>query len=229
MSKVDVILTSFNRPRMVTQAVESVLQQSYKNFLLWAMDDNSIPEVQEILQVFAKKDKRIILKISDVKQEDRKKTCRYAVLINQALKLGSSPYISYITDDTEYLPDRLQKMVEFMDKNPAASVCYGNQKMLNLINNTVSYRSYNKVITRAFNVLDHNSILHRRSILLKTGYWSESAAHWPCSDAIFWDQIMNAGFLFYPVNAITEIYKVHSKSIISCWGSKSEFIDGIRE
>ncbi len=42
--KISIILTSYNKPDLVKQAIESVLHQTYSNWELFVMDDHSNEE-----------------------------------------------------------------------------------------------------------------------------------------------------------------------------------------
>ena len=108
---VSVLLTSYNRPKMVQEAIESVLNQTYQNFELIILDDNSSEETQKVLSRYLNGSKVKFYK-SDVKDEDRWKEARYAVLFNVGLKMAKGELITYLCDDDYFLPQRLERMVK---------------------------------------------------------------------------------------------------------------------
>ncbi|MBP5698630.1 MAG: glycosyltransferase family 2 protein, partial [Alphaproteobacteria bacterium] len=58
--KVSVILLTYNRQDMISVAIDSILKQTYQNFELIVINDGSNDNTKQILQEYAKKDKRII-------------------------------------------------------------------------------------------------------------------------------------------------------------------------
>lgn len=214
MGRVAVILTSYNRPKMVRKAINSVLRQTWGNFTLYVMDDNSIEPVKAILRRFRAKDARIKLFFSDVRNQDRLKKCRYAVLINKALKMGNEALITYLTDDAGMYPNKLFDMVYYMDHHPKVNVCYGNQRVIQS-GKTIMHRGGFGVVTRPSGVLDHNQIMFRRSILSKVGLWPEDPSHFFDKDAVWFTQVVRRGHKFYPINKLTDWLIYHPKRLTS--------------
>ncbi len=52
--KVSIILTSYNKPDLVKQAIESVLHQTYSNWELFVMDDHSNEETSAAISTYIK-------------------------------------------------------------------------------------------------------------------------------------------------------------------------------
>lgn len=226
MSRVAVILTSYNRPRMVQKSIDSVLKQIWGDFTLYIMDDNSREDVKHILRRY-EKDPRVKLFFSDVQNKDRLKMCRYAVQINKALRIGEEPLITYLTDDAGMYPNKLYDMVYWMDHNPNLNVCYGNQKVIK--NDMMIFgRGGFGVITSPACVLDHNQIMFRRRILEKVGFWSEDASHPGDKDAVWFTSVARHGYKFYPINAWTDWLIYHPKrlTVALVQGKYKEITDG---
>ena len=129
--KVSIILTSYNKPDLVTQAIESVLHQTYSNWELFVMDDHSNEETSAAISPYIK-DHRIYYYNSFIKPADRLKSTRYAVLINNALSQASGEYITYLTDDTVFHPDRLSLMAEALNQCAEFDAVYSSQKVIHV-------------------------------------------------------------------------------------------------
>ncbi len=204
--KVSIILTSYNRPKLVGKAIESVINQTMKDWELFVMDDASNEETANVIQSYLS-DKRIHYFNSGVKDEDRHKTTRYATLINQAISITKGKYLSYLTDDTVYLPNRLQIMTVYLDKHPSIDIVYSSQKVqiLNEQLKIVSERKRNasRVLKKAANVVDHCSVMHTRRLAEKVfkkykSYWDDNPECWHNGDAVFWMRL-NEFQPFYPI------------------------------
>ncbi len=161
------------------------------------MEDNSPdPKVREIIDSYD--DPRIKKFFSNVKEEDRYKTARYATLINDAFRLSHGEIIAYLTDDDFYFPHRLQDIVDGF-KFKSIDVIYTPQLIVDTESRGSDIRGLRGVLKTGFNVLDHNQVAHRREVFVKAGGWYDVAGVWGGADAYFWRRIEEAGYKFYPV------------------------------
>jgi spore maturation protein CgeD len=164
MPKVSIILTVYNKPQWLRECIDSVINQTYDNWQLIILEDNSpLPEVREIIQSYLPNDK-IKVYYSDVTEEERYKTARYATLINYGVRnLSEGEYITYLTDDDFYYPHRLQKMVECLSVDNV-SIVYGNQQVVDADGNKAGIRYTDGILYDAWNKFDHNSVMQRKEI-----------------------------------------------------------------
>ncbi|MFV9832901.1 glycosyltransferase family 2 protein [Bacillus subtilis] len=209
--KVSIILTSYNKPKYLQKAIESVIQQTHDLWELFIMDDHSNEETTAVIHKYLH-DRRIQYHNSFVQPADRLKTARYATLINSALPFADGDYISYLTDDTVYHPERLSRMVQEFSHQPEAQVVYSKQKVVhvNERGEEIShfYRNANAVLEQAAFHVDHCSVMHRRSLLNRIhhkygGYWDDDMKHWNHGDAIFWARLNNFT-PFLPINEVLD-------------------------
>jgi glycosyltransferase involved in cell wall biosynthesis len=205
---VSVILTSYNRPSMLKEAIDSVLAQTYQDFELILLDDNSNEETLKVIEPYLKNPK-IVFYQSNISKEDRYKESPYARQINIGLKMAKGELISYLCDDDLYLPDRLEKMVKFLEEHPEAKVVYGRQKMV-WENGDIDIRQPDEVLTDPACKVDHSSVMHYKSCIDEVGDWSTE--HIQSSDADFFHKL-GAKYPFYPLKEITDIHRYHSESI----------------
>lgn len=209
--KVSIILTSYNKPDYLQKAIESVIQQTHDLWELFIMDDHSNAETTAVIHKYLH-DRRIQYHNSFVHPADRLKTARYATLINSALPFADGDYISYLTDDTVYHPERLSRMVQEFSHKPEAQAVYSKQKVVhvNERGEEIShfYRNANAVLDQAAFQVDHCSVMHRRSLLNLIhhkfgGYWDDDMKHWNHGDAIFWARLNNFT-PFLPINEVLD-------------------------
>ncbi|MFP7736299.1 glycosyltransferase family 2 protein [Priestia aryabhattai] len=212
MPKVSIIMTSYNKPDFVSNAIRSVLSQTYGDFELFIMDDNSDVETLEKIKPFLE-DQRIKFFKSDIESiAERVEKTRYAALINLALEKANGEYITYLTDDNLYKPVRLEKMVKFLDEHLETMIVYSAS--------TTSYLNENKVSTKKITrpakgvtwiapcTIDHCSIMHRAEILQTVkeefgSYWDEDPQFYRIGDArFFWR--LNHYWPFYPINEVLD-------------------------
>lgn len=206
-NKVSVLLTIYNKPQWLRECIDSVVNQTYDNWELILLDDNSPnPEVQQIIDSYT--DPRIVKYNSHVTEEDRYRTARYATMINYGFhNLATGEYITYLVDDDFYYPDRLQVLVEYMDANPTHEVVYHPMENVDSDGNPGGVRGVKGILdgktddTRAFNYVDHNMVMHTRAAFEAVGNWYDDAGVWGGADAYFWRHLQEKGYLFYPVGS----------------------------
>ncbi|WP_238456076.1 glycosyltransferase family A protein [Lederbergia galactosidilytica] len=210
--KVSVILTSYNKPLFLKKAIESVLNQTMTEWELWIMDDHSNFETVEMIQHYLG-DPRIFYRNSEIKDEERYQTTRYATMINEAISLSKGQYLTYLTDDTIYVPTRLEEMVAFIEENPGVEIVYSSQQV-KVVNEQMIYlrefiREAKENLTHAADIVDHCSVMHTREIVKQVqeqfgSYWDDDLRHWCRGDAVFW-QRLNIFQPFYSLSKVLDI------------------------
>ena len=108
MPKVSVIIPTYNRAELLHSAMCSALKQTYTKFEIIVVDDKSTDHTQKVVQSF--KDERI-----RYIRHDKNKGVSAAR--NTAVKAAKGEYIAFLDDDDEWLPNKLQKQVELLDRS----------------------------------------------------------------------------------------------------------------
>ena len=107
--EVDIILPNYNSSNYIIKTVNSILNQSYKNWKLIIVDDFSDEKTIKILKRnFINKN----IKIYFLKKNRGAGFCR-----NYAIKKSSSPYLAFIDSDDIWEREKLKKQINFMKKN----------------------------------------------------------------------------------------------------------------
>jgi len=107
--KVSIILPNYNSSKTIKATINSVLNQTYKNWELIIVDDNSDKITKSILSKY-KKFKKI--KIFYSKKNKGAAYCR-----NLAIKKSKSYYVAYIDSDDLWGKNKLSLQTDFMQKN----------------------------------------------------------------------------------------------------------------
>tara|TARA_Y100000590_G_scaffold442144_1_gene569853 strand:- start:583 stop:1368 length:786 start_codon:yes stop_codon:yes gene_type:complete len=106
---VDVILPNYNKSEYLKEAINSVINQTYKNWILYIIDDHSSDNSKIIIDEFSNSKNVKIIKLNKNKGPS---FCR-----NFAMRISKSKYISFIDSDDAWLPKKLEKQIFFMEKN----------------------------------------------------------------------------------------------------------------
>jgi len=106
---VSIIIPTYNRAKFLPRAVNSVLNQTFKDFELIIVDDASTDNTKDIIQGF--KDPHIRY----IKHNDNR---GIAGARNTGIKTSKGEYIAFLDDDDEWLPEKLTLQVRKFEKCP---------------------------------------------------------------------------------------------------------------
>lgn len=110
-----ILLTVYNR-LSVKDTIESILNQTYKDFQLLIVDNASDDGTYELLEKYAQTDSRIVL----VRNE---KNMGQTYSLHRGMSLIKGKYIARIDADDLMMPTRLEKQVSFLENNSDYGVC----------------------------------------------------------------------------------------------------------
>tara|TARA_Y100000590_G_scaffold92102_1_gene104067 strand:- start:1258 stop:2046 length:789 start_codon:yes stop_codon:yes gene_type:complete len=107
--RVDVILPNYNKGLFLEEAINSVIEQTYKNWKLYIVDDGSNDNSFQIIEKFSNLKN---IKIVKLKKNKGPSFCR-----NYAMRISDGKYISFIDSDDTWEKNKLEKQIYFMEKN----------------------------------------------------------------------------------------------------------------
>lgn len=106
---VSIIMPSFNTGKYITETIESVLVQSYKNWELIIVDDCSSDNTDEIVSTYLSDDRIHYLK--------NEKNSGAAFSRNTALREAKGKWIAFLDSDDLWMSEKLEKQLSFMKSN----------------------------------------------------------------------------------------------------------------
>jgi glycosyltransferase involved in cell wall biosynthesis len=113
LPKVSVITAAYNHVQFVRQSVESVLNQTYRDFEHIVVDDGSSDGTAEVLKTFGDR-------IKYIRQENR----GVPAAINAGIRESSGEYIAILDSDDAWLPQKLERQMPVFEEFPTTSVVY---------------------------------------------------------------------------------------------------------
>ncbi len=153
---VSVIVPTYRRELFfIERAINSILNQTYRNVEVIVIDDNSSESIyrKRNEEYFKKlKDKNIIY----IKNE---KNLGGALARNVGIKYSHGEYITFLDDDDEYLPCKIEHQVEFMIKYKF-DMSFSNLIIKNENGRIVDYRKYNIKDFSMLNLLKYHLMHH---------------------------------------------------------------------
>jgi len=152
MDLVSVIMPYYKKKKYIELAVNSVIQQTYKNFELIIVHDDENKEDLNFLKNLIKKDKRIKLYIN-------KKNLGAGKSRNKGIKLSQGSLIAFLDADDLWTRNKLKKQIFFMKKN-LVDISHTSYHIIN---------SDNKIIgSRRAKDMNHKLLLNSCDIGLST-------------------------------------------------------------
>ena len=107
---VSIITPTYNSERFIAETILSVQAQTYQNWEMIIVDDCSTDRTAEIVASFQEKDSRIKYFYNSTNKGS-------ALSRNLALQKAKGKWIAFLDSDDLWLPDKLEKQIEFMTKN----------------------------------------------------------------------------------------------------------------
>ena len=108
-AKVEIVLPNYNSEKYLADTVDSIINQTFKNWKLTIVDGNSNIATQEILKTYMKHPNINIIRL---KRNKKAGFCR-----NLAIRKSKSDYIAFIDSDDIWDKEKLSKQLDFMVKN----------------------------------------------------------------------------------------------------------------
>jgi glycosyltransferase involved in cell wall biosynthesis len=112
--RISVLMPVYNAEAYVSEAIASILHQSYADFELLVIDDGSQDGSMERISSFT--DNRIKLIRHSINKG-------LVVRLNEGLAVASGDYIARMDADDISTPDRLRVQIDFMEQHPQIGVC----------------------------------------------------------------------------------------------------------
>lgn len=212
MSKVSVIIPTFNRSHLIGKTIDSVLNQTYRNFEIIVIDDGSTDNTREVVRSYG-----------DVVRYFKQTNSGVAAARNTGIAMSEGEYISFLDSDDTFLPDNLEIKMAFFKNHTNESWVYsdwqyvdergdllqtGSQKY-NYANRQLNGIIFNELIYHR-NFISPCTVVLKKLIFKDIGYFDASILSLEEYD--LWIRIS----LKYPVNYINEVLTyttIHSGSL----------------
>ncbi len=183
--QIDVIVPTFNRAHTVEKAVESVLNQTYKNFNLYIVDDGSTDETLKVLLKY-----KSLPNVYILTQENR----GVSSARNLAVKNSHAEWISFLDSDDEWLPNKLETQINFLLKNPHYNFLHSEEIWVRngvRVNPKVKHQKSNENIflrSLDFCLISPSTVIMKRNLFLECGAFDETFT--VCEDYDLWLKIL---------------------------------------
>ncbi|WP_294373418.1 glycosyltransferase [uncultured Clostridium sp.] len=166
---ITVLMAVYNGEKFLKEAMESILNQTYKDFEFLIINDGSTDKSVEIIESF--NDPRIRLVHNE-------KNLKLIASLNKGISLARGKYIARMDCDDISMPERFEKEVEFLENHSdygMVGTCYNIIDAQGKVQRNVSYPSNPDLIKLFLSLtcpLVHGSVMIRAELLKKNLYGS---------------------------------------------------------
>lgn len=207
MPSVSILMPVYNAEPYLSEAIQSMLNQTYADFELIILDDCSTDRSAEVVQTFS--DARIVYHRNEVNSG-------LANNLNTGLKLATGKYIARMDGDDISLPHRLQTQVDFLESHPDIDLCSCAMQMFGA-DNQLWIRDRDpeqvKITMMFYSAVLHASSVFRRDVFEKNNLYYKQET-FPAEDYDLWAR---AAFFCRMVNLpdVMYLYRMHRTQVTS--------------
>jgi glycosyltransferase involved in cell wall biosynthesis len=188
--KITVMMPCFNAEHFISDAIQSVLAQTFHDFEFLIINDGSTDRTRELIKSF--KDERIVV----IDQENQ----GVAVALNNGLKHAHAPYIARFDADDICYADRLEKQYHFMLSNPECIIVGSGAEYIDNSGNYIfthfpQFTTHEEIHQLPYNICPfiHASVMYKKDLIVNIGY--NKNAH-SFEDHLLWLQMKHIGRMY---------------------------------
>ena len=207
--EISLIMSVYNGEDYLSEAIESVLNQTFKDFELIVINDCSTDKTQEILATYEALDARVKVHTNEV-------NLRLPTSLNKGISLAQGKYIARMDADDICLPKRLEKQYAFMESHP--NVALSSCRFMTLKNGVISSGGCGgkcdhesvKALFLVTNPILHPGIIAKADAIRGLLY----DKNFTCTeDMELWTRFVMAGYDIEIIPEYLMIYRLHDKQI----------------
>lgn len=207
--KISIIIPTWNSEKTLRATIKSCLNQTLEPFEVLVCDDGSTDNSKKVVEDI--NDPRVIW-------VPHQHTGTPAIPRNNGMRVSSGDWIAFCDSDDEWLPEKLEKQIQYLSKSKNKAVCTNaiikinenitSKKMLNFKKSNISTDNLiwnNNIIC--------SSVIINKSIYNKIGGFPEDTKYAGFEDYVYWLKVSTETDLsFLDENLV--IYYDHPKTSI---------------
>ena len=206
---VTVALSCYNHEHYITEAVLSILHQTYSAVELLVYDDGSKDNSVPVLQALADTHGFFFQAQANI---------GLTATLNQALERAQGKYFFQMGSDDVAFLDKIEKQVTFLEANPEYAVCGGNALYIDgagqLLNKRQVFHPARELIFEDFfegrkpGFAASTALVRTDAMRAVGGYRPDI----PLEDIYMWMKLSSEGYRFYALNDIMLYYRKHGSN-----------------
>ena len=202
---VTVLMPVFNGEKYLGDAIDSILNQTFRDFEFLIIDDGSIDSSVEIIRTYHDSRIRLVKNTANIGM---------AASLNSGLALSKGEYVARMDQDDISLPQRLACQVAFLDSRPEVGVVGSSMEVFGDKNEVIRFPTDpDRIKCELFFV---NVIAHPTVMMRKTMFVSHGLQYDPFFEKSEDYELWNRSIRYFPLTNIEETllrYRRHDKQV----------------
>jgi len=216
--KVSIVIPTYNRPDFLDRLLRSIARQSFKNFEVIVVDDNS-PNFGEY-GLLIKKYQDLFSEFTFLSNETNRGAPHSR---NRGIMTAKYDLIALVDDDDEWLPAKLEKQVDiFKHSDAKVGIVYTwtdavneEKEIVYCFRSDIEGNAIREILSGCF--IPSPSVMVRKKAIIEAGLFDESFPS--CQDWDMWTRILERKYECRVVKHVVTIYYKHSR--VSIGSSKT--------
>jgi glycosyltransferase involved in cell wall biosynthesis len=195
MIRVSAIIPVYNGSATLREAIDSVLEQTFRGFELIVVDDGSTDTTPAIIESYGSRLRAIC-----------QSNAGPAAARNEGIRAAQGDYLAFLDADDRWLPSMLDRTVAMLDSDRDCAVAYGNLLMVDsdgrslathLVGSNFAHApSMAEILTRMWPIMPSAALI-RRSAFDACGGFVEEFRRAGFEDAFLWLMLREQGHFRY--------------------------------
>lgn len=165
------------------RAVDSVLNQKYRNFELIIIDDGSTDGTAKLIDDYMKKDRRVSC------LRHKKNVGLPCIGSFEAYLKSRGTYLAYMFDDNTWDEDFLLKTINYMEDNKSKAT-YGIARSFDVNGNYLDFQERDLAALSFTNCIGNGAVVLHREVINKVGFYDPHLALTRLCDWDLWKRIL---------------------------------------
>ena len=200
---VSFIIPYYNSSDTIECTVNSIIDQTYKNYEIWIINDGSDETSTKKLDLFKENNK-----INIIHQENSGPS----IARNNAIKKTNAEYIIPVDADDEICKNTVTNNIKHLIENQSIGVVYGNLKYFGvkeyILNQTKKFELKKQFLMNQIAIC----CIIKKSVFETAGYYDEFLSKPGLEDWEFWIRVFNNGWEFKKVEEVFFKIRLSEKS-----------------
>jgi len=222
---ISVLLPVYNGEKHLKEAIDSILNQTYKDFELIILDDCSTDNTANIIKSY--EDDRIVYIYNE-------KNLRIAASLNKGISLARGKYIARMDADDIALPERFQKQYEILEHFPNIDIV--NIRFNIMSENGENIRNYKYNISPSSDALKYLIYIDRfichPGVMIRAKWYhnfkyNTNDIFYNIEDCDLWIRMISNGAICHTIKEPLLHYRINSQSVTHIKSGKEKQIINI--
>ena len=221
--KISVIMPVYNADRYLDKSIQSILNQTFKDFEFIIVNDCSKDNSKEIIEKYKKKDKRIIL-INNSKNLGVQKA------LNRGLRVAKGKYIARMDGDDISHPERIEKQFNYLERNNHIFLVGSSAIVINEMNGKIGLLSkYDNIRKTKRKLLKSNTLVHPSIMFRNTQEFFYREKFKSSEDYDFYLRILSSGRAISNIETPLVKYRISRDSFVSTMPNQEYYFKKAKE